>query len=883
MNYVRHVMTEGVTKIAATAATHPKKTVWGITILSFALVGIGYATNFQMNVAADGLYTPFNSRVREHQQWVEVESGFPAVARNLRMIIHNANGEDSVLTMAGVESVFEAIDAVRTTQGFDEACAESDYEDVNGTHTCNIRSVALFWNNSLDIFHEQVTSNVDTILLVSNENYPDGTPMDIQEIMGLSEKHYSTIVEAKAFFVDVALPPLATDFEADAVDNLLNLRQSWASRRDHNLRLQILAYSSLESETTRSILRDIPLVPLVFIFMSGFTCLVFSRWDRVKSRSLLGLGAVVCVFLSLLTGYGLMFLCGVNFTSLTQILPFVMFGIGLDDAFIIIGSFNSTDPKKDIVDRIQETMRDIGMSIILTTVTTTVAFALGCTSQLPALYWMSFYAFSTMLIVFFYSITFFVALIALDEKRIQENRRDCCVCITVVEPNDDEETMETGEEDQAPTKEEPESDHDQKDDFLTRCMDTYCKWLMKRPVKFMVLFLSFFFVCFCAYSTSLFKQEFNVTEMLPEDSYADAYLSSSDRFGQRGWIVPSAYFRNVDQSDGDVQQQMEDYINDLVGIDAITTQPPLFWLRHFKNFLTYDDRLLDLTFNQQLEIFLSHSPFKELFGPHIVRDEETGDIIASRCVLYMDNIDVSSVDSQLQALHEQRSVTAAQPANVGSESENFFLWEYNMFTWDFYANTVVELRTTTLAGVFTVCFIGFLFIPHWSAVCFLFPLTSCLYIDLMGFLQFTGNHLNVVSYFSLVLSIGLTVDYLMHMLLRYHESPGNTREEKVQAALRSMGPSVLVGGLSTMLGVLPLAFSTSSLMRTVFVAFMGMVSLGVSHGLIVLPVVLSLVGPTEPLKEHKPKAKQLPKEPTDQAQAEPQSDMNNLMVPEFTV
>ena len=93
----------------------------------------------------------------------------------------------------------------------------------------------------------------------------------------------------------------------------------------------------------------------------------------------------------------------------------------------------------------------------------------------------------------------------------------------------------------------------------------------------------------------------------------------------------------------------------------------------------------------------------------------------------------------------------------------------------------------------------------------------------------------------------------MHMLLRYHECPGETREEKVVAALKSMGASVLVGGLSTLLGVLPLAFSTSELMRTVFVAFAGMVVLGVSHGLVVLPVILSIVGPTAPMKEYEGK------------------------------
>jgi Patched family len=83
----------------------------------------------------------------------------------------------------------------------------------------------------------------------------------------------------------------------------------------------------------------------------------------------------------------------------------------------------------------------------------------------------------------------------------------------------------------------------------------------------------------------------------------------------------------------------------------------------------------------------------------------------------------------------------------------------------------------------------------------------------------------------------------MHILLRYYESKCNTREGKVKDALGTLGISILIGGLSTFLGVIPLAFSTSAILRTVFTAFFAMVTLGLAHGLILLPVILSLWGP----------------------------------------
>jgi hypothetical protein len=111
---------------------------------------------------------------------------------------------------------------------------------------------------------------------------------------------------------------------------------------------------------------------------------------------------------------------------MTQILPFIMFGIGLDDAFIIAGAFDRTDPRKDCVDRIYQTFEDVGVSVTLTSITSATAFGLGCISSIPAVYWLCLYAFPTILIDFIYQVTFFVALIAIDERRVRDNRRDCC-------------------------------------------------------------------------------------------------------------------------------------------------------------------------------------------------------------------------------------------------------------------------------------------------------------------------------------------------------------------------------------------------------------------------------------------------------------------------
>ena len=87
---------------------------------------------------------------------------------------------------------------------------------------------------------------------------------------------------------------------------------------------------------------------------------------------------------------------------MTMIFPFVLYGVGLDDTFVITGSFFRKDPTKDVVLRVEETMEEIGLSITMTTLTTVLAFALGMGSAVPAIFWLCLYALVSLAIDFFF-------------------------------------------------------------------------------------------------------------------------------------------------------------------------------------------------------------------------------------------------------------------------------------------------------------------------------------------------------------------------------------------------------------------------------------------------------------------------------------------------
>jgi predicted RND superfamily exporter protein len=271
---------------------------------------------------------------------------------------------------------------------------------------------------------------------------------------------------------------------------------------------------------------------------------------------------------------------------------------------------------------------------------------------------------------------------------------------------------------------------------------------------------------------------------------------------------------------------MDTFITDLVTIDAIVTEPEFFWLRDFRKYVSISSFFGDVTnktFDEQVSMFLSNPLFYKLYGDHIVRDE-SGTILASRCQIYMDQINIYDVKDQVKTLKDQLSISKSQPVNQGLGTLKFFTYGGDYNIWEFFYRVTREIGGQTISSIAAVTFVTLIIIPHWSATLFAFPLICMLYVDFLGMLQWSGVKVNPVSYVTIVMSIGLLVDYLLHVLLRYYETPGN-RKEKVQEVLRSMGSSVLMGGITTFLGTIPLAFSSSEIFTTIFIAFISLVVL----------------------------------------------------------
>ncbi|CAD7702840.1 unnamed protein product [Ostreobium quekettii] len=184
-------------------------------------------------------------------------------------------------------------------------------------------------------------------------------------------------------------------------------------------------------------------------------------------------------------------------------------------------------------------------------------------------------------------------------------------------------------------------------------------------------------------------------------------------------------------------------------------------------------------------------------------------------------------------------------AAVDATAVNAFAFDYVVYgVGEQYENIA---RNTAIALAISVAVAAFVMMPliiHWFAAVIVAACVTSAVVIAAGMVHWIGLRLNYTSFVALIVSVGLSVEFCSHITRHFMLSEGD-RPQRAFGAVKGMGLAVLNGGITTLLSILPIAFSEYPYFREYFFAqYSVMVGIGLFVGLILLPVLLSTVGPS---------------------------------------
>lgn len=276
-------------------------------------------------------------------------------------LVQPAGSEGPALNQLLTKDVFDTIwvldNTVRSIEipsdgrNFSEMCTI-----VGGS--CAVYSPLHFWSDYNE-YVRSVSSDADIVNAVSANTFANGFQVSQRALFGNYEEDagsgaltiaYGTSITYQLDSEKVSSAE-AQEFE-DAFLLALGLHGAPSNpvmRQVFDaLYVEVYGYRSLDAELTRVVTIDMPLVLLEYIVMYVFIVAALS-WGAKTTKAGLAAGAVMSCMASMMAAYGVCAACGIPITQLIFILPFILVGIGVDDAFVIVAAYKQVELSEEEV------------------------------------------------------------------------------------------------------------------------------------------------------------------------------------------------------------------------------------------------------------------------------------------------------------------------------------------------------------------------------------------------------------------------------------------------------------------------------------------------------------------------------------------------------
>ena len=543
--------------------------------------------------------------------------------------------------------------------------------------------------------------------------------------------------------------------------------------------------------------------------------------------------------------------------------------------FIMIAAWRKTNPMASTEERMAQTYSEAAVSITITSITDALAFGIGAITPLPAVRVFCLFAGVGVIFDYFFQITFFGACMVYSGRREAANRH----CITLVkviphsqaksrlykifcaggfvrdDPNVEEKTGETA--------------------VMAFFRDYYGPALMKPISKVLAYLLFFVYLAGAIYGCFQIIEGLELKTLAGEGSPTNKFFDyNTEYFSKYG---PSMYVvinETLDYSDPAVQSDLEDIVQDFESSEYLEDEYLTeFWLSDYLAFLsTYPDLTDDMKREQFMSILVDNFlevPQFERYRLDINFKAGSNRTIIETSRIILQGEGLLTTYTQVSMMNDARKRAKQQNVTLIAFSPRFFLYEQFK---------IIRPQTIQNVSIAVGCmfFVALLFIPQIFCTVMVTACIISIQVGIVGYMALWDITLDGISLINIILCIGFSVDFSAHItysflageqqpLQRKNQLNLTPLERQAVLALYSLGQPVLQGALSTIIAITVLSMSASYIFQVFFKIMLMVMTFGMLHSLVFLPVMLCTIGRCLCVKPASVRQRDKSAEPAEQA------------------